>query len=106
MAIIFRGETSSLNRSGDLGSMVKIKKDKLKVNIRTLREKIEGVIHKNSGDRLLDMMNKKSEPFIAVSDATICSASDGRMLYQTNFIAVNVNHVVHISRETILEEKP
>ena len=87
-----------------MSNVAAIKKDKLLVNIRTAREKIEGVIYKFPEDRLLDMMNKKSEPFIAVSNATICSASDGRLLYQSDFIAVNVNHVIHISRESQGEE--
>ena len=81
-----------------------IKKDQLKTFIRTSRETIEGVVYKLPQSRLLDMMNEKSEPFIAVSDATVCSATDGRLLYQTEFIAVNKNHIIHISEGTILEE--
>ena len=82
-----------------------IKKDQLKTYIRTSRETIEGVVYKLPQSRLLDMMNEKSEPFIAVSDATVCSATDGRLLYQTEFIAVNKNHIIHISEGVALEEE-
>lgn len=81
-----------------------IKKNKLKTCIRTSRESIEGIIFILPQLRLLDMMNNKSEPFIAVSDATICSAADGKLLYQTDFMAVNKNHVVHISGEIVPED--
>lgn len=81
-----------------------IKKNKLKTCIRTSRESIEGIIFILPQLRLLDMMNNKSEPFIAVSDATICSAADGKLLYQTNFMAVNKNHVIHISGEIVPED--
>jgi len=82
-----------------------IKKEKLRTCIRTSREKIEGLIYKLPQYRLLDMMNDMSEPFIAVSDATVCSAADGKLLYQTDFIAVNKNHVIHISGEANQEEE-
>lgn len=81
-----------------------IKKNKLKTCIRTSRESIEGIIFILPQLRLLDMMNNKSEPFIAVSDATICSAADGKLLYQTDFMAVNKSHVVHISGEVVPED--
>ena len=80
-----------------------VKKDKLKTYIRTSKEKIEGFIYKLPQSRLLDMMNQKSEPFIAVSEATVCSAVDGKLLYRTDFIAVNKNHVIHISGEIVEE---
>ena len=82
----------------------KIKKDQLKTFIRTSCETIEGVVYKLPQSRLLDMMNEKSEPFIAVSDATVCSATDGRLLYHTEFIAVNKNHIIHISEGATQEE--
>lgn len=81
-----------------------IKKNKLKTCIRTSRESIEGIIFILPQLRLLDMMNNKSELFIAVSDATICSAADGKLLYQTDFVAVNKNHVIHISGELVPED--
>ena len=80
-----------------------VKKDKLKTNIRTSKERIEGIVYKLPQARLLDMMNQKSEPFIAVTEATVCSAVDGKLLYRTDFIAVNKNHVIHISGEIVEE---
>lgn len=82
-----------------------VKKNKLKTCIRTSRESIEGYIFILPQLRLLDMMNNKTEPFIAVSEATICSAKDGKLLYQAEFIAVNKNHVVHISGQVVPNEE-
>lgn len=81
-----------------------VKKNKLKTCIRTSRVSIEGFIYILPQLRLLDMMNNKTEPFIAVSNATICSTTDGKLLYQSEFIAVNKNHVVHISGELVQED--
>lgn len=77
-----------------------VKKEVVKTCIRTSRESIEGLIYKLPQSRLLDMMNNKTEPFFAVCDATVCSANDGKLLYKTNFLAVNKKHVIHISGES------
>lgn len=76
----------------------KVKKDKVKTVIRTSGETIEGLIHKLPEKRMLDMMNNSSDNFIAVSDAKVYS--EGKLLYETDFLAVNKNHIVIISGES------
>jgi hypothetical protein len=82
-----------------------VKKEKFKTCIRTSRENIEGMIFKLPQSRLLDMLNNKTEPFFAVCNATVSSIADGKLLYKTNFMAVNKNHVIHISGETLTDEE-
>ena len=82
-----------------------VKKEKIKTCIRTPRESIEGMIFKLPQSRLLDMLNNKTEPFFAVCNATVCSVVDGKLLYKTNFMAVNKNHVIHISGETPTDDE-
>jgi len=44
-----------------------ISKEQVNANIGASAEKIEGLIHKLPQDRLLDMLNHDSEPFIPIS---------------------------------------
>ncbi len=76
----------------------KVKKDLVKTVIRTPSETIEGMIHKLPKKRMLDMMNDSSDNFLAVSDAKVYS--EGKLLYETEFLAVNKNHIVIISGES------
>jgi len=85
--------------------VAKVKKEVLKTFIRTPKESIEGIVYKLPQSRLLDMLNDKEDPFFAVCDATVCSVTDGKLLYKTNFLAVNKNHVIHISGESPAGEK-
>ena len=48
-----------------------VKKDAMDVVIRTPNEKIEGVIYKLPDMRLLDMLNKTADDFLAVSEAKV-----------------------------------
>jgi ribonucleotide monophosphatase NagD (HAD superfamily) len=54
---------------------------------------VEGVIHLPPGTRPLDFLNRASETFIAVTNATI--TCDGRA-EQAPFIAVNKAHVISV----------
>ena len=60
----------------------------------TSGEKIEGMIHKLINDRMLDMLNQKDEDFLAVSDAKVYNNSTGKLMFTSDFLAVNKRHVV------------
>lgn len=83
----------------------KVKKDRLKTVIRTSCETIEGWIHKLPQKRMLDMMNNSADNFIAVSKAKVYSANEGKLLYETDFLAVNKNHVVIICGESVSSDE-
>jgi len=76
----------------------KIKKEKVKTVIQTSSETIEGYIYKLPQKRMLDMMNNSSDNFLAVSDAKVYS--EGKLLYETEFLAVNKSHIVIISGDS------
>ncbi len=70
------------------------------VVIRTSDEKIEGFIYKMPQNRLLDMLNQGSENFIPVTQAKVFNVQTGKFLFETNFLAVNKNHIVVIAEST------
>jgi len=76
----------------------KVKKEKVKTVIQTSSETIEGYIYKLPQNRMLDMMNNSSDNFLAVSDAKVYS--EGKLLYETEFLAVNKSHIVIISGDS------
>lgn len=74
-----------------------VKKEKVDVVIRTANEKIEGIIFKLSQNRLLDMLNQDSGPFIPVASAKVFHGVTGRLMYEAEFLAVNKSNVVLIA---------
>ena len=74
-----------------------IKKDTLDVVIRTAGEKVEGIIYKLPEGRLLDMLNKTTDPFLAVSKARVYDIETGKLSFETEFLVVNKSHIVHIT---------
>lgn len=78
----------------------KITKEKVYTLIRTSCETIEGMIYKRPDNRMLDSINIGSGDFIAVSDVKVYSGVDGRFLYETDFMAVNKNHIVLITQKS------
>lgn len=73
-----------------------VKKDTLEVIIRTSQETIEGSIYKYDKMRLLDMLNKSTDNFLAVSDAKVFNVESGKLLFTTAFMMVNKNYIVHM----------
>ncbi len=78
-----------------------IKKETVKALIRTSSETIEGTVYKQPNNRLLDTLNLQDNQFIAVSDAKVYSEGDGKLIYETDFIAVNKSHIVLITAGTV-----
>lgn len=76
-----------------------ITKEQVSAIIGTPGEKIEGLIYKLPQNRLLDMLNEKDTPFIPVCEARVYSLDTGRLLFETDFLAVNKAHVVFLSDE-------
>jgi hypothetical protein len=76
-------------------------KDQIKTIIRTTVETIEGMVHKRPRNRLLDTLNLDDEQFIAVSDAKVYSDEDGKLVHDTDFIAVNKSHIISITGDEI-----
>ncbi|UCD11722.1 MAG: hypothetical protein JSU88_01105 [Nitrospinaceae bacterium] len=83
-----------------MGYKAVIKKDRIDAIIRTSGEIIEGTVHKLPQNRLLDMLNKDSDTFIPVSNAKVYNLATEKFLFETDFIAVNKNHVVVIADNT------
>lgn len=78
---------------------VKSKKINLKVAIFTQDTKIIGTIH-IPGGRLTDFLNDKgtgeAELFIPITDASIYTKGSDTMLYFTNFLSINKQHITFI----------
>jgi len=77
----------------------KIQKDKVYTLIRTTCETIEGMIFKDPDNRMLDSLNLSTGDFIPVTDVTVYSAPDKKLLFKTDFMAVNKSHIVLISQQ-------
>ncbi len=78
----------------------KIKKDPREVVILTLHEKIIGKIYGIPETRMLDALNKRSSDFIPVSNAEVYQKIDDKLLFRTEFICLNIAHIVFVSENT------
>jgi len=72
-------------------------KKKTEVIIETQQYRIVGTVHLEYKSRLLDMLNMDSQHFIAVTTASIYSRDDGKLLYNSNFLGLNKNHIVSLA---------
>ena len=54
---------------------VVINKEPIRVNIRTLSGRIEGVLHLHPSNRLVDELNQGETPFMAITQVTV--SADG-----------------------------
>lgn len=74
-----------------------VKKDSVDVVIRTLNERIEGAVYKLPEARLLDMLNKSPDHFLAVSNARVYNIDDsGKLSFEAGFLIINKSHIVHM----------
>lgn len=74
-----------------------VKKEKIEAIIRTGNEKIVGTIFKLPQNRLLDMLNQDSGPFLPVTSAKVFHVVTGRLMYEAEFLAINKNSVAIIA---------
>jgi hypothetical protein len=69
-----------------------ITKDKVNSHIQMGAYRIRGNVHVRRGDRLSDELNQENK-FLAVTNAEIFSQA-GELLYITDFLAINRDHIV------------
>mgnify|MGYP001573052193 FL=1 len=74
-----------------------IKKNTVNVVVRTLNERIEGAIYIVPETRLLDMLNKSPDHFLAVSNARVYDVESGKLSFETDFLIINKDHIVHMN---------
>ncbi len=72
----------------------KVTKDKIKVIIHTVVDKLSGYLHVHSDKRLKDELNDSSG-FLALTDGIVLNAQDEE-LERFDFLAVNRDHIVWI----------
>jgi hypothetical protein len=54
---------------------------------------IRGNLHRAHGTRTLDFLNHQAESFVAMTDATLVSASGSE---QVSFVAINKAHIIRV----------
>ena len=69
-----------------------ITKDKVNSHIQMGTFRIRGNVHVRRGDRLSDEINQENK-FLAVTEVEIFSP-DGELLYITDFLAINREHII------------
>jgi hypothetical protein len=79
-----------------------LKKERLEVIVRTNNEKIEGEIQILPGTRLLDALNREDESYIALGEAKVYSITTEKLLFQSNFLALNKDQIVMIAESYTL----
>ncbi|HZD57499.1 MAG TPA: hypothetical protein VE136_12280 [Anaerolineales bacterium] len=67
-------------------------KDSIPATIQTERCRIYGTVYMHRQNRLIDELNH-SDPFIAVTDATIFK-DNGEILYKSDFVTINRDHII------------
>jgi len=79
-----------------------LKKERLEIIVRTNSEKIEGEIQILPGTRLLDALNRQDELYIALGNAKIYSITTEKLLFQSEFLALNKKQIVMIAESYTL----
>jgi hypothetical protein len=80
-----------------------IRKTPIPVMIQTITHRIHGNIHVKQDQRIKDELDT-TENFIAITDALIY-ASDGQILYQTNFIAVQRDEIIWVMPDSDVTDR-
>ena len=80
-----------------------ITKDRILTHIQTKTHDIRGYVHVRKGDRLSDELNIDCR-FLAVTEAKIYNP-DGEVLYTSDFLAVNREHIVWLMPINEQQEK-
>jgi hypothetical protein len=78
-----------------------VSKQAISAIIQTLTHQIQGNIHVRAGERIKDELDS-AEMFLAVTDALVFDPR-GAILYETDFIVINRDHIMWIVPE---EELP
>lgn len=75
-----------------------VTKSQVKIILQTSTNRIFGQMHVQPGDRLKDAL-VTSDYFLAVTDAKIFDSDGKKLLYTTNFVAVNLNQILWVAPE-------
>jgi len=75
-----------------------VTKSPVKVVLQTTTNRIIGNMHVRPGDRLKDTL-VSSDDFLAITDAIIFNSDGKKLLYKTNFTAVNINQILWVVPE-------
>jgi hypothetical protein len=78
-------------------------KDSMPATIQTERGRIHGIVYMHRQNRLIDELNH-SDPFIAVTDATIFK-DNGEILYKSDFVTINLDHIIWLLPHEAADEK-
>jgi len=70
----------------------------LKVILQTGANRIVGLMHVRQGDRLKDAL-VTAENFLAVTDAKVFDVNGTNVVYNTNFIAINLHQILWVVPE-------
>ena len=70
-----------------------IEKEKIRVTAMLDRFRVVGDMYRFPGARLLDLVNIKEAAFIAFTDVEIYGLADGKLLQETQFLALNRNAI-------------
>lgn len=57
---------------------------------------VEGTVHLRSDHRLKDELNDGGENFIAMTQARVCDASNGKLIAEPEVLIVNKNEIVWV----------
>jgi len=72
-----------------------IPKEAVQVTVQTLTHRMHGVMYKRQNIRLIDELNLGDDNFIPLTEVTVYNAQGG-VLFQTDFIAVEFEHIVWV----------
>jgi hypothetical protein len=73
-----------------------IEKDQVPVIIFTPLHRIEAVMYTYRDARVLDELNTQTKPFIALTNVKVYSVSQDKLLYESEFMALNKNNIVNL----------
>ena len=73
-----------------------VEKAQLPVIVFTNIHRIEGNMYTYKDARIIDELNAGAKDFIAITDVKIYPVGSDSVLYKTDFMALNKNHISHL----------
>jgi hypothetical protein len=81
-----------------------VRKDEVPVLIQTVTHLIHGHIYLRPEMRIKDELNSGQEAFIAVTDAEVYAPPGRELLYRSEFLTINKQHIVWIRPDEEAED--
>jgi hypothetical protein len=83
-----------------------VEKSQVPVIVFTTIHRIEGTMYTYKDARILDELNAGAKDFIALTNVKIYPAESDNILYKSDFMALNKNHISHLlPQENFLNEE-